>query len=133
MPCNCDHLEPNLHEIESKNICEHLVWLAKAKGQIPTMWISKGAENQYGVPQKVEELTQLLCKSCENTPEEVIYNGRIMEARALADWWDNHKEADKVRLEKERQHTKMQEIARVAMSLLTPGQTKALKEYWGCK
>lgn len=52
-------------------------------------------------PKLCDELTNLLCKICshmdEDQEDKIIYNSRVKTSRALADWWDEHKELDKER------------------------------------
>ena len=48
----------------------------------------------------IKELTNMLCQKCkeiEKNPasaEYILYNGRKVIARELADWWDVHKAFD---------------------------------------
>jgi hypothetical protein len=89
-------MEPNAVEQESQLAAQLLFWLA---GKVPLTfilpsWTEDAAKSIYGNREQLDCLTQLLCQGCEETPDEVIYNGRDATARKLADWWDAHKEAD---------------------------------------
>lgn len=102
MPCNSDYMEPNDAEVNSRDICEHIVYLQAHIGFDIPDWVKIGAADYYGAPTRIDEATEMLCQICgnleKNAPgvaDELIYNGRRREARRLADWWDEHKEADR--------------------------------------
>ena len=113
MPCNCDHLEPRAREREGKKACELLVYAADATGLIDPLpkWVRDGAEYVYGPcdpgqhnggGKRVDKAVDMLCRLCrtlhepehEDLADTVLYDGRNRQARKLADWWEDHKEAD---------------------------------------
>jgi hypothetical protein len=108
MPCDSSYMEPNQKERNSKEICEHLVYMVSQvvpnQYWIPLEdWIKRGAKEYYGVPDRIDDLTRILCNWCklletDGRWNDIIYDGRNPKARRLADWWDEHKEADKERL-----------------------------------
>ena len=101
MPCNADYMEPNEKEIQSKKMAQHIIWLdQQTQSKTPT-WIVEASKDYYGNVQKVDQLANDLCERCQNIDQDVIYNGRDKFARKLADWWDRHQEADKIRIKKE--------------------------------
>lgn len=104
MPCNSDHLAPNSHEYESHRCCKHLVYVFETTNKPVPKWIQEAVDSPYGCPNRIVEVTQLLCGLLRNmTPTEmdiIVYNGRNPRARRLADWWDEHQEADNARLDK---------------------------------
>jgi hypothetical protein len=108
MPCDGSHLEPTEYERESKKACEHIMFLdfryrmrpwdwpmSKTGGMEIPDWVKEGAEDTYGCPDRIDEVTALLCSICKKAPDRVIYNGKDKKARKLADWWDDHQEADR--------------------------------------
>lgn len=54
----------------------------------------------------LDNLTRWLCSACRSMSEaqkaSIIYDGRNSQARALADWWEEHQEHDRLREEQER-------------------------------
>jgi hypothetical protein len=97
MGCRSDYLAPNTYETESRKACKNFVYLASILGKPIPRWITEGAEDVYGSINKMHEITVMLCELCRQADDSIIYNGRCREARRLADWWDDHKEADKAR------------------------------------
>jgi hypothetical protein len=130
MPCNCDHLEPNQYEIESKLACQLLTYALPLVNKDVPEWIIKGANDFYGNYRKLEEATMMLCNLCrsmdENKKDEVIYNGRNSEARKLADWWDKHEKADALKNKKEKEKLEKEVLKDSALKKLTPEERAAL-------
>lgn len=56
----------------------------------------------------IDELTNLLCLKCKHIEEDkvyadcIIYDGRNPKARELADWWEVHKDFDKLNVSERR-------------------------------
>ena len=96
MPCDCSHMEPTKWEAESRKIAKLIL---RVKGPRCPAWIADAASNYYGKKEKVHELTALLCSWCRDN-EEIIYSDpRDRTLRNLADWWEDHQEADKAKEE----------------------------------
>jgi len=117
-------MEPRAREIESRLVCELLV----AFHPRPTDWMLAAADHIYGNESKLDTATAMLCRLCEELDDEVIYNGRDSMARKLADWWDNHQEADKDRRAEEARLKRVKELQASAMAKLTKEEIEALKE-----
>lgn len=114
MPCNSDYMGLSRREIESKAMCNHVVYLSGKIGKEVPEWIDKGASSYCGAPMdRFNKLAMILCALCQKVPEEYIYDGRNPDARKLADWWDEHQKEDLLRISRE-------EIGRVG---------KEIKEY----
>lgn len=126
MPCNCDHMEPNKHEIESKKACQCARYLLRTMNLDVPDWVEEGAEDYYGIPFKMEEVTILLCKLCSEIDDSIIYNGRDKEARMTADWWDEHQKADRERIAKEEHERKQNTLRASAAKKLTDEEKDAL-------
>lgn len=114
MPCNSDYMEPTEAEQNSKEVCEHLVYIrrevVKHTPDVPLLplRVVQAAEDYYGAPELLDELTDALCRACtalENNHRYlyILYDGKRKEARRLADWWEEHKKADEKRRKKEAQ------------------------------
>lgn len=99
-------MEPSRHEKESRLAAQLLIYaLPLAGGGVP-QWVIPVAQDLYGDPHRLNELTVMLCSLCRGLSEDdknrIIYDGRNSDARKLADWWDEHQEADRIREQKER-------------------------------
>lgn len=96
-------MSANGSEVKSREIAEMLVYTLESLGRPVETWI-KSATGYYGDTNSLNEMVVMLCELCSNMSEDqkekIIYD-RIAIARALANWWDEHQEADKKRKEKE--------------------------------
>lgn len=127
MPCNCDHLEPTHAEENSREVAQHIVWLAGKLDFLVADYVKSAAKHIYGNTAKLEEMTVKLCNLCQ-LPEadEIIYNARDKKARRLADWWEKHQAADKKRVKKELAEAKDEQDRQKALAKLTPHERKLL-------
>lgn len=104
MPCNSSYLEPNAREKDSQEAASFLVYLArKGVGKVGPA-IKETADEFYGNPKMLNSLVVKLCKLLKSMKkpqlDKLVYDGRNSQARALADWWEKHQEADKKRAKK---------------------------------
>lgn len=130
MPCNSDHLNPNEWERESKEAAQHLVYAMAALGTEIPGWIAKAAGDYYGCPERINELTVMLCNLCKRLEAEdslILWNGRDWQARSLANWWEAHKQADAAREEREREAEERRRLKKQALSKLTEEEIEALR------
>lgn len=108
MPCRSDYMDPTESEKNSKRTCELIAYANNSLHKHTPDWILEAANNQYGNEYRLEEAVQILCAICTNMNEtqknSIIYNGRDKTARNLADWWEEHLEADRIRLLKEKKN-----------------------------
>jgi len=102
MPCNCDHLEPSMKEIESKKIMLLLEEVDLHKGEIP----------YYGMTANLDRDTNQLCDFCHS-------NDVSKFSLELQIWWRDHQRADKERLEREQQKAKKTKEKKEALKKLT--------------
>lgn len=105
MPCRSDYMEPTAREAGSRQEAGLLVYVNSLLN-IPTDHsIMRAAADPYGDRDRADEITAALCATIRKmTPEQVdaiVYNGRDVVARDLANWWDEHQEADRQRAEVE--------------------------------
>jgi hypothetical protein len=103
MPCNSDYLTPTRLEVESRKTAENIKYLlTELKLEVPSL--IENATGCYGDRHIADTMVSTLCKLCKGlTKDEMdkIVYGRTKEARQLADWWEEHQEADRLREEKE--------------------------------
>jgi len=130
MPCQSDYLAPSGVELESKRVCQNLIYLyGKLKKEIPA-WVAEAAENYYGNIVRVDEATTLLCAACRNLAasekELYIYDAHNPSARELAAWFDRHQEWDKRRVFEEEESRKKIIAKDRALKKLTLEEREAL-------
>lgn len=106
MPCNSEYMNPTHAEINSQKTCQNLVYLLEKLNKPIPDWVTKAAQNSYGVVDRLNESVTLLCSVVKGLNEEqaaeFIYDGRDKRARQLADWWEEHEIADAAREAKEK-------------------------------
>ena len=120
MGCNSDYMEPNAGEINSKETAQHLVYVFKKLGKEKELpeYVVKAAQDYYGNPPKLNDMVVMLCDTLSHMKktilEKVVYDAHSKEARELADWWEEHKEADKQRIAREKQEQDGKALAKKA-------------------
>lgn len=108
MPCNCDHLEPSMREIESKRVMNLLSEV-----------VFMGDVGYYGDVAALDEHTAKLCEFCQN-------NNVTNHSLELQIWWRDHQESDRRKLKKAQQKAKTKEEKNKAIEKLTPYERKLL-------
>lgn len=130
MPCRSEYMEPNKREEESRLVARLLVYVMRAQGVTPLAQYVHIADNYYGDQDRVDELTAELCRMVRGMSDDdasrIVYNGRSKAARRLADWWERHEQADRVRMEKEKKDSERKRIRERALAKLTPEERDAL-------
>ena len=111
MPCDASYMNPNEKEKNSKQVAEFICYLldtGKFEGWYNGSRVDeyrKAATDYYGDADLLDEMTAFLCKLIEHMNDDMkeayLFNGRSKMARRLADWWDDHTEADRQRRKKE--------------------------------
>jgi len=105
MPCNSDYMAASGQELESKRVCELLVYVYECTGVKVPAWISKASADYYGNTQRIDEATALLCGACRGLTQgeqnKYLFNGRKEMARKLASWYERHQEWDARRVKEE--------------------------------
>lgn len=142
MGCNSDYMMPHHEEINSKETAQHLVYVFTKMGKEQELpeYVVKAAQEYYGNPQKLNDMVVMLCDTLTHmkkaTLEKIVYDAHSKEARTLANWWDEHKEADQKRLEAEAKqlaHEKQEKegkaLAKKAAAKLTPEELAAIRKY----
>lgn len=132
MPCNCDHLKPNSHETESRIACQNLKYILEAQDKPVPSQVRHGAFSSYGNTAILKEVTVALCDECRKLDsqeqDKIIYDGRSKKARALAEWWEAHQEADKKREAKELTERKLKVLVNNALAKLSKQEIEALRK-----
>lgn len=126
MPCNSDHLEPTRRESELHRAARLLLYVRRSLGKPISTGLVADAQDQYCPV----DYTARLCKEVRDMKgrerDRIVYDGKNKDARNLADWWEEHQAADKVREEAERKEAERHALRAQALAKLTPEERKAL-------
>lgn len=119
MPCRSDYMDPTQKERLLQETAQLTVYVLESKGEFVPPRLQAAAKDVYCR----EDYVALLCVLVrEFTPEEmnkVVFDGRSKNARKLADWWEKHEEADRIREAKEAQEKRDAEIKTDLLNKLT--------------
>lgn len=104
MPCKSDYMNPSQWEVEGQRVAGHLRYALQRLGKEVPEDVEAVADDLYGEHgERLDEHTRLLCSLLnsigEDGRERVIYNAHDRRSRALANWWEDHQEADQKRQE----------------------------------
>jgi hypothetical protein len=78
-------------------------YLGEFEAATPEEAVEKAdAANYYGGADYTVELCAMLTAMSPEDANRLVYDGRNAMARKLADWWEEHQKADKLRINRER-------------------------------
>ena len=97
MPCRSDYMEPNQRERRLQETAQLLGYVLVETGQDVPGRVADAANNAYCTTDLVPDLCAAIRAMDAATLERVVYNARDRRARRLADWWEEHEEADRQR------------------------------------
>lgn len=132
MPCSCDRPEAAHFDHAIYRAAPLLLYVREAMHQPVEYWLRQFTHALlYQVTQQVADgITSRLCDACRNMTEdqkqEIIYDGRNPSARKLADWWEEHQEADRRREAKEAKDAADDIIRKAALAKLTSEERRVL-------
>jgi RPA family protein len=122
-------MEQNESEAYVQNTAQLVIYVKEQLGLKPTKQ-EKDLDTYYTDTSKSDKITRTLCslitKMDDETRNKIVYNGKDKTSRRLADWWDEHQEADKKRLADEAKQKQKEKIKKSALSKLSEEERKAL-------
>lgn len=128
MPCNSDYLRPDSREQELHRAAKLLVYVRKCQSKKPERFAVKAANDVYGAGG--EKALVLLCEALTNMSESerniIVYNSRLKIVRDLADWWEDHQEADRQRIAEEKRRKHQKKLRKHALAKLSKDEREAL-------
>lgn len=90
-------------------------------------WIIDQASDVYA---SRDDLIPMLCALIaslnDNDFDRIVYNARSKESRELANWWEEHQEADKQRIKEEEQQKEYERKLKTALDKLTKEERRLL-------
>lgn len=126
MPCRSDYMESNEYEQRLQETAQLLVFVKTELGLNISKRLLDASENIYCKADYVPELCKTIRAMDETQLNQIVYNARRKQSRALADWWDEHQEADRIREEAEANERKRKALRKVALAKLTKEERQAL-------
>lgn len=128
MPCRSDYMEPNGKERQLQETAQLLVYVRMNtnSGVKVSNKLKSAARDIYCRQDYVPELCAAIRSLTEEEQARIVYDGRNPEARRLADWWDEHQEADRKRLERQYRQNQRNELRKKALAKLTPEEIEVI-------
>lgn len=126
MPCNSDYLNPTNREFELQRTAKLLVFVRKSLGQQIPAELKRAASDIYCKDDYVAELCGVLKNLTPALTDRIVYNAQNKTSRGLADWWEEHQEADRKRIASEKRVKLEQKLREKALAKLTPKEKRIL-------
>ena len=127
MPCNCDYMNPNELEIDSKDTASNIVLVNDLLGEMTESWIIEVTNRFYGDTAKLNRLVITLCALLrDNTNVIDTLDIKNDKHRALMDWYIRHGEADIERVKQEEKAREVQQAKEKALAKLTQQDRRLL-------
>lgn len=133
MGCRYDESPPDPRALECRKVCLLITWLSNKLGRaIPhnVSVINSDVRGSDDDALYLNQATKLLCEMVTHLTEtqkiEILYDGRVMMSRKLADWWETHQARDKAREAKEATAKKRQALVDSAKAKLTEEEWNAV-------
>ena len=127
MPCSSDGYEQTGWEKERQRAAKLLIWLQRKLGVEVDPYIIKLSETYWcDDDEGIVQLCGTLKRMSEDQINTIVYNARDKNARALADWWEEHQEIDAKRDQKEAEEDRKKKLRESALKKLTKEERKAL-------
>jgi hypothetical protein len=124
-------MEPNQKERLLQETAQLLIYVRMntKSGIAVDKNLRAAAADQYCRKDYVAALCSAIRGLSEEDLNRIVYDGRNPQARKLADWWEKHLEADRIREEKERKEAEAKALVDSALSKLTAVEMVALRKY----
>jgi len=128
MPCHSDYIEPGERERELQRAAKLYMFALESLRENVPLYVKRAANNPYGEEDVIPELCNYLTRLKRDFPdifESVVY-ARSKQARDLANWWEDHEEADRAREVKEEEELERVSEFKDAMDKLTANNVVAM-------
>ena len=130
MPCNSDYLNPNQEELNKVLTSRLICFVDKKLGIKTDSSIVKASKHTYGEGVTLNVIVPSLCAKIKSftkaQKEEILYDAKNKTSRELADWWEEHQKADKIRLKFEKEQKANSKLRESALKKLTLEEKKVL-------
>lgn len=130
MPCRSDYMEPTRYEEEILQTVKNLIYVYGKLKTKPSDELIRASKSVYFTKEEGDKWVAKLCGILTPMPEKekqkIIYNAKSAEARKVADWWEEHQEADRKREAEEKQAKKDANTRKKALAKLTDNELRVL-------
>jgi hypothetical protein len=128
MPCRSDGMEPNAQEQTNQRAARLLVYTLKRLDRPTENWMVQEANNIYARDERtIPRLCDVLKEMPSDQRDALVYGSpRDKMARQLADWWEEHQEADAIRETREADEARKKALRKSASQKLTADERQAL-------
>lgn len=132
MPCNSDYLEPRGREVELHRAARLYQYVLLSTHKPVPQRVQQAAESIYGQDRNGDpvDCVSALCaaiKRMDNAMQKrVVYTAESRDARDLANWWEDHQQADSQREAAEADEKKQAALKARALKKLTKEEREAL-------
>lgn len=126
MGCRSDYLQQTDYEQRLQETAQLLVYVKNELGLKVGAELTNAAADYYCKADYVPELCNALRDMTAAQVAAVVFNARSKQSRQLADWWEEHQEADRARKAEEAKTRKDNALRKKALAKLTPAERKAL-------
>jgi hypothetical protein len=120
-------MEPNDKERQLQRTAKLLIYVQQQLGQGTPRWVQKTAANIYASDERVvPKLCSTLRNMSKSDMERIVYNAHSVQARDLADWWEEHQKADRAREAKEAAEVEKRQLQESGLAKLSAAEVAAL-------
>ena len=130
MPCRSDYLDQNAREAELQRAAKLYIYVLEQLLEGVPVYARVAANEYYCKDDKpLIELCKILTKLESKEPEtfeNIVYNGKNASSRDLANWWEDHRNADRKRVQDERAAKRKAKLRETALKKLTKAERVAL-------
>lgn len=126
MPCRDDYPEPSKLQSRSRQAAELLIYVYGKVGKAVPAKLRQDAKDCYCDGDYVPKLCEALSELSNKEFDRIVYNPRERQSRALADWWEEHEEMDRIREEKEAAELRRQALKKSGLAKLSAEEKEAL-------
>ncbi len=124
-----DERQPSSTEVLLSKTAKLYLFALKELGHKFSNKVKIAATTKYCRANYVKDLCTLL-RSTPKRDRMALLLGDSYEHKALYVWWEEHKEADAIRLKKEELEANKESIVKRAIKKLTEEEITLLKEHW---
>ncbi len=127
MPCRDDYPEPSELNRRLQVAAKCIRYLNKQLSVKTPKWIREQSKESFAHDDRLVPLLCAMVKELtKKQKKELIYNGYDKKARRLADWWEEHEEADRRRIKIGKKEKQMKVARKTALSKLSGIEREAL-------
>ena len=133
MGCNSSYMNPTYKEQQLHETAKLLLYVYRETNNVisVTNRLTAAANNMYCQSDYVAELCGVLRNLPPDDFERIVYNARDPQSRKLADWWERHVEADKLRIQAEEITRSARAHLKKILDLIDPESLDLLKQHQG--